>query len=67
MSKFVLEINLGNDAMIGADDIGYALIFTGRQIQSTGKTDIGKVRDTNGNIVGYYKVVGETGRIIEVD
>ena len=56
MPKFILEIELGNDAMASSDDIGFALLDTGRKIRVSGKCDIGKVRDINGNIVGHYEV-----------
>jgi hypothetical protein len=54
MSQFILKINLGNDAMANADDIGEALKHYGSKIRSTGRFDIGKIVDQNGNAVGEY-------------
>ena len=57
MTRFILEINLGNDAMQAPGDIATALHQTGKHIQSTWKMDLGKVHDINGNVVGHYEVV----------
>ena len=55
--KFILEITLGNEAMNSAEHIGRALAKTGTHIAVTGKIDIGKIRDMNGNLVGHYEVI----------
>ena len=60
MSKFTLEINLGNDGMITGNDIAKALHKVGISINSNYSLVIrgnGNIRDINGNTVGFYKVV----------
>jgi hypothetical protein len=63
MSKFILEIELGNDAMRSGYDIAEALGRVSTRIYNTGlnptKPSIGDVRDINGNVVGKYEVVPE--------
>lgn len=54
MPQFVLKINLGNDAMQNADDIGEMLKHYGSKIRATGKYDMGTMHDQNGNTVGQY-------------
>ena len=56
MPQFILKIDLGNTPA-NSNDIGYALLDTGRKIRVSGKVDIGKVHDINGNVVGHYEVV----------
>jgi hypothetical protein len=58
MTQFILEINLGNDAMQTSDDIGEMLIHYGKKIRATGKYDIGTMHDQNGNTVGQYYTEG---------
>jgi hypothetical protein len=55
--KFILEITLGNEGMCSAEHIGRVLAKTGTHIAVTGKIDIGKIRDINGNVVGHYEVI----------
>ena len=57
MAKFILEIEIGNEGTSCAEHIGRALAKTGTHIAVTGKIDIGKVRDINGNLVGHYEVI----------
>lgn len=52
MTKFVLEIWDGATS----DDVADILIKTGEKIRKTGKVDLGRVRDRNDNVVGYYEV-----------
>ena len=59
MAKFILEIDLGNEGIRSAEQIGRVLAKTGTHIAVTGKIDIGKVRDINGNVVGKYEVTTE--------
>lgn len=58
--KFLLEINLGNDAMRSDDDITDALWSVRERIYYDGIV-LHKIRknilDRNGNIVGHYEVV----------
>jgi len=52
MGKFVLEIWDGATS----DDVADILIETGERIRKTGKVDLGRVRNHDDNIVGYYEV-----------
>lgn len=60
MSKFILEIDLGNEAMLTPIQIRNALAKTVQQFpydEPTASTVHGKIRDINGNVVGKYEVV----------
>lgn len=64
MPKFILEIELGNEAMLTPKDIGDALCEISRDLktrhttcshpEATGRINI---RDYNGNVFGHYEVV----------
>jgi hypothetical protein len=53
MSKFILEINLGNDAMHDVCDIRKALETAAREVQENPYL-CGSIRDANGNKVGSW-------------
>lgn len=52
MKKFILEINLGNDAMRTLNDIANVLSSVRNQLVEGFKS--GSIRDDNGNMVGYF-------------
>lgn len=59
--KFILAIELGNDAMQTQGDIARALIALGKQLRVCSARepiagDSGSVRDDNGNRVGGWHV-----------
>jgi hypothetical protein len=66
MATFVLAIELGNDAMVSARDVAYALARVARILETDGTgygpgaeltdDDSGQVRDVNGNSVGSWQV-----------
>jgi len=58
MSKFILEITLGNDAMQTGDHINHIMRRVAHSISGLHYTNIGTgtVKDANGNTVGYYEV-----------
>lgn len=64
--RFVLTINLGNEAMQTASDIARALRDTASKLVQGGygnlasDGDSGPIRDDNGNRVGSWHVEGET-------
>ena len=53
MEKFKCEIELGNDAMQSNEQIARALLDVADALLST---DIGNIRDENGNTVGSWEV-----------
>ena len=53
MEKFKCEIELGNDAMQSNEQIARALLDVADALLST---DIGNIRDENGNTVGFWEV-----------
>lgn len=56
MPRFILEIELGNEAMKTSDDVVSALLHTAKSIDQTFDMT-GKIHDDNGNTVGHYEVV----------
>ena len=56
MPKFVLEINLGNDAMRDDEQIVLALQRVEKDILNNGTSVKRDIRDVNGNVVGFYEV-----------
>jgi hypothetical protein len=54
--KFVLSINLGNDAMIDSLDVAQALRDVAKVLSRDGGDAIehGVVRDANGNTIGEW-------------
>lgn len=60
---FQLRIELGNDAMQTADDLGRALIDLGERLHAIGAqpdnwhATAGPVRDDNGNRVGEWELI----------
>lgn len=60
MTKFILTVEIGNDAVQNADDISELLKHYGGKIRTTGKYDIGTIYDQNGNVVGEYRTVEDT-------
>lgn len=61
--KLILEIELGNDAMLAVGDVREvmnAVKFTGHfEHMRASVTDRGTVRDVNGNRVGKWEVIGD--------
>lgn len=51
--KFVLEIELGNDAMRSCYHVAKALHDITKRLKDTGDME-GKIRDINGNTVGSF-------------
>lgn len=64
--RFVLTIELGNEAMSTQDDIAQAMQRVGAILRTYGRTrtpligDSGPIRDSNGNRVGGWHVEGES-------
>lgn len=58
MNKFILKIELGNDAMQNQADVAHALMTVATKIRKTGSIE-GAIFDDNGNKVGTYQVVYE--------
>jgi len=60
MAKFILEIDLGNDAMCLSSDISKALLYVSQRIpvmhDGILKMDRQTIRDEYGNTVGFYEV-----------
>jgi hypothetical protein len=60
--RFIISIELGNDAMKDGEDIGYVLRHVASLLEGRSEADLegykGKIRDANGNTVGSYKVEG---------
>ncbi len=54
MRRFILEIELRNDAMRLDEDIARALHKYATRINESGPE--GKIMDINGNTVGHYEV-----------
>jgi hypothetical protein len=55
MSKFILEIDLGNEAMQTREDIAWALERASMMVRH-GNYPLGAtIRDDNGNVVGKYE------------
>jgi hypothetical protein len=59
MSRFILEIELGNDAMKDAYDVGTVMINIACYLRESGEITKRKIHDLNGNTVGHYEVVEE--------
>ena len=60
--KFVVEINLGNEAMNSPHDVADALekvIRNLRMVDEFGDGFSGRLRDVNGNTVGTFNLEGE--------
>ena len=62
MTRFILEINLGNEAMQAPGDIATALKNVAHVVNYSSdmhilNTTIGTIRDINGNVVGHYEVI----------
>jgi len=59
MPKFILEIDLGNEAMRSDDDIARTLHEIADLIHYDGihYKPAKQIRDTNGNVVGKYEVI----------
>ena len=51
--KFILEIELGNDAMRSCYHVAKALRDLAKRLKDTGDME-GKIRDINGNTVGSF-------------
>lgn len=58
MLEFNLNIKLGNDNMMGADDVAKALEKLAEKLRYSGALE-GKIMDANGNNVGEYQFVTE--------
>jgi hypothetical protein len=59
LGKFVLEIELGNDAMQTGSDIASAIRRVADHVEEMGTAVVAfkeTIRDLNGNSVGYFKV-----------
>jgi len=61
MSTFTLEIQMGNDAMQGPEDVARALTKIGEALFINGlpHDEPRVVRDDNGNRVGSFFMTGE--------
>jgi len=60
--KFVLEIVIGNDAMLNNYDIAGALIDVSIKLKERGVVPSDEsmiIRDLNGNTVGKYEIIKE--------
>ena len=59
MPRFILEIELGNDAMRSPVHIRDALMAIADKIRYDDQLDdlTQNIRDYNGNVVGHYEVV----------
>jgi hypothetical protein len=55
ITKFKVEIEMGNDAMQNGDDIASALEAVAKKIRDDGRWN-GFVWDINGNTVGDYSL-----------
>jgi hypothetical protein len=73
MSQFILKIELGNDTMQDYRDISRALKEVSEKLKNSDLTRVQylkmepvKIRDINGNTVGFYQVVPDKtgGKII---
>ena len=56
VKKFSLEIELGNDAMLTARDVAWALLSVSQSLMDKGWHAPQKIRDENGNTVGRISV-----------
>jgi hypothetical protein len=52
ITKIVITVNLGNDAMQSEIELAAALRNTARRIEQNGLEKVTKVMDVNGNSVG---------------
>lgn len=61
--RFVLEIELGNDAMTDPPHVGDALVSLGNRLRDIsgafGPEEEGTLRDINGNTVGSWAIESE--------
>lgn len=61
--KFILEIELGNDAMVTGNDVAWALgeaahrLKMGIDRDPLKASNYCRIRDINGNIVGKWEVI----------
>lgn len=59
MTKFLLEIELGNEAMNTPFDVQHALVAVANKVRALSGSDwqeeSGKIFDLNGNCVGSWK------------
>lgn len=59
MEQFVLEIELGNDAMQTPEDVAEALCLVARRLREAAAlgrhASVGTIRDRNGNDVGTFQ------------
>jgi len=62
--KFILEIEMGNDAMLTHTDVSSALRFVQAKL-SEGRNE-GRVMDINGNSVGKWEFTEEKKKTYEV-
>lgn len=53
MARFLLEIEIGNDAMQSPEDVAEVLRLVGWAANLDGITEA-PIRDRNGNVVGKY-------------
>lgn len=56
VKKFSLEIELGNDAMLTARDVAWALLSVSQSLMDKGWHAPHKIKDENGNSVGRISV-----------
>jgi len=56
MPRFILEIELGNDAMQTPYDVGTVMINIACHLRESGDFATRKIHDINGNVVGHYEV-----------
>lgn len=59
MPRFILEIEMGNDAMVNEHDIAGALTSISNELIAMGLLyhETYNIRDINGNTVGHYEVI----------
>jgi len=55
MDKFILTIEMGNDAMTTLEDVAAALLSVANKLDN-GRSG-GKIMDANGNVVGTFEFV----------
>lgn len=60
--KVVVEVELGNEAMKSAYDVGLAInraliLQSAQAMDPMGDHEVGSIRDRNGNTVGKWEVV----------
>lgn len=56
MARFILEIELGNDAMRLDSDIAECIRDVATRVERYGVKPRNEIRDINGNTVGHYEV-----------